>query len=329
MNEDVDAVQQESAPPIIQGTSVESRVANISLHREPASENRAPCKYFLSKRGCAYGSDCKFLHVVDSKPTRDAESKDEGVKERGKARKVARPPVCLYYVASSGCKYGDKCRYRHPARVDTQRRGKEGGEDDTPHTAALSTDGQVQQEGGRTVRDGGRDERHKSSPTAEEATALLNLTSFPGLGSRESGEAITPSSHSRHSILCVGHKPEVSPLYIPLHSIPGHKAAVHSNVVPPAHPHNSHTTHSSHSKRPGPSELSLGSFMATPTRGGRPHPPVSRPQRNKGKTAAELRQVELEQLEMRFQGNYTLVEKGKERCVYVVTFAPTNPDWVS
>ena len=104
---------------------------------------------------------------------------------------------------------------------------------------------------------------------------------------------------------------------------------MHSNVVPPAHPHNSHTTHSSHSKRPGPSELSLGSFMATPTRGGRPHPPVSRPQRNKGKTAAELRQVELEQLEMRFQGNHTLVEKGKERCVYSVTFAPTNPDWVS
>ena len=215
MNEDVDAVQQESAPPIIQGTSssVESRVANISLHREPASENRAPCRYFLSKRGCAYGSDCKFLHVVNSKPTREAESKDEGVKERGKARKVARPPVCRYYVASSGCKYGDECRYRHPARVDTQRGRKEGGEDDTPDAAALSTDRQVQQEGGkqleggRTVRDGGRDECHKSPRTAEEATALLNLTSFPGLGSRESGEAITPSSYSRYSVLCVGHKP--------------------------------------------------------------------------------------------------------------------------
>ena len=63
--------------------------------------------------------------------------------------------------------------------------------------------------------------------------------------------------------------------------------------------------------------------------GTRPHPPVERPQRTNKKTAAELRQAELEQLETRFQGNHRLVEKGKERSVYRVTFAPTDPDWVS
>ena len=104
--------------------------------------------------------------------------------------------------------------------------------------------------------------------------------------------------------------------------------------VQPSHPHTSHSSHphkpqSAHNKRHAPSELSLGSFMTTPTAGARPHPPVDRPQRNNKKTSAELRQAELEQLETRFQGNHRLVEKGKERSVYRLTFAPTDPDWVS
>lgn len=69
--------------------------------------------------------------------------------------------------------------------------------------------------------------------------------------------------------------------------------------------------------------------MTTPSAVARPHPPVSRPQRNKNKTNEELRQTELEQLETRFQGNHHLVEKGRQRCVYLLTFAPTDPDWVS
>ena len=99
-----------------------------------------------------------------------------------------------------------------------------------------------------------------------------------------------------------------------------------------SHPHKHHSSHSS--KRHAPTELSLGSFMTTPTVSAvagatRSHPPIERPQRTNKKTAVELRQAELEQLETRFHGNHSLVEKGKERSVYRVTFAPTDPDWVS
>ena len=70
--------------------------------------------------------------------------------------------------------------------------------------------------------------------------------------------------------------------------------------------------------------------MTTPTTGGtRPHPPVNRPHRANRKTTMELRQAELEQLETRFQGNHRLIEKGRERTVYRLTFAPSDPDWVS
>ena len=109
-------------------------------------------------------------------------------------------------------------------------------------------------------------------------------------------------------------------------------------TVPPSHHHITHTSHlhtshnkphSSHSKRHAPTELSLSSFMTTPQGGALPLPSVPRPQRNKNKSNAELRQVELEQLETRFQGNHRLVEKGRERNVYRLTFAPTDPDWVS
>jgi hypothetical protein len=140
---------------------------------------------------------------------------------------------------------------------------------------------------GRGVRGG-----DKSNP-------LLDLTSFPGLGSAGSTASVqrppVPSSQS--------------------------------------HPHTSHPhkPQSSHSKRHAPSELSLGSFMTTPSPsvagGTRLHPPVERPQRTNKKTTTELRQAELEQLETRFQGNHRLVEKGKERSVYRVTVAPTDPDW--
>ena len=117
----------------------------------------------------------------------------------------------------------------------------------------------------------------------------------------------------------------------------GSTASVQRPPVPSSqsHPHTSHPhkPQSSHSKRHAPSELSLGSFMTTPSPsvagGTRLHPPVERPQRTNKKTTTELRQAELEQLETRFQGNHRLVEKGKERSVYRVTVAPTDPDWVS
>ena len=131
----------------------------------------------------------------------------------------------------------------------------------------------------------------------------------------------------RESVFCTGHTVagQQQRQHKPSHPNPSHPHT--------SHPHSSHSSHhhnmSSQNKRHGPTELSLGSFMTTPTTGARPHTPMNRPQRNTNKTTAELRQAELEQLATRFQGNHHLVEKGRERSVYRLTFAPTDPDWVS
>ena len=81
-----DAEHKDAAPPIRDTGSIQCAVnqaANISTARYPQGKSRAPCKYFLSKRGCTYGSDCKFLHVVDSTPL---ETKDEVVKDHSDLR---------------------------------------------------------------------------------------------------------------------------------------------------------------------------------------------------------------------------------------------------
>lgn len=196
MNEEGDTEHKEGAPSVQETSSVERsapQVATIATQSVPGSKTRTPCKYFLSKRGCAYGSDCKFLHVPvpDSAPTLPAESKDEGVKEKegAKAHK-SRRPVCRHYLSSpSGCRYGDKCRYRHPTGEDTRRNEEENVEQPLSKdlgSTTLSSHGDEAREG----RPYSTLPEHQRSPPAPEepAAAVLSLASFPGLGSAVAGE---------------------------------------------------------------------------------------------------------------------------------------------
>ena len=194
MNEEGDAEHKDAAPPI-RDTSTSNvqrtvnQAANISTSSDLQGKRRAPCKYFLSKRGCTYGSNCKFLHVIDSTPP---EAKDEGVKEREVKSRKSRLQVCRHFLASpSGCKYGDKCRYRHPARPHRAIRGESGtrgGGKSSEQTLSegLSRTTLTSEERGR--EDGDGTERQQQTPPPADEPVILNLTSFPGLGSGTAGE---------------------------------------------------------------------------------------------------------------------------------------------
>ena len=131
------------------------------------ARGRVPCKFFLTRRGCSQGSECRFSHSTP--PT--AAGAEEAV-ERPRARRSGRPPVCRQFLSASGCRFGEKCRYRHVARQETAERGRSG--EDEAQSEEVGLEGR-----------GGRRE-----PSVSQETALLDLTSFPGLGSA-AGEALS------------------------------------------------------------------------------------------------------------------------------------------
>lgn len=167
------AQQIEGAPPLPETSNIQPSVGKppvtkISIRGGPESEPRARCKYFLSKSGCAYGSECKFVHQQDSDSlsSQPPESRDGGVKST-KPRK-SRPPVCRHYLSSrSGCRYGEKCRYRHPARSDGDQRQERGTEESEKEN-----------------------ERKSDVFSSEDSTGVESLTNFPGLGSAVAGETM-------------------------------------------------------------------------------------------------------------------------------------------
>ena len=119
---------------------------------EQGHKTRPPCKFFLTRRGCSQGSECKFSHVI----------REKGAGEEQRSWRSSQPPVCRQFLTTSGCRYGDRCRYRHVARE------LGGGVDE-----ALSEG--VQQVSLEGAGGGGRE--------GEDSAHLLDLTSFPGLGS--------------------------------------------------------------------------------------------------------------------------------------------------
>lgn len=179
MNEEKDAENNhnESAPPI-QRLSERSKAANTPATGAPTKTKTPPtCKFYLTKRGCAYGAECKFSHKVQSEPTRN-----DPVKNR--SGRGSRLPVCRHFTSSSssGCKYGDKCRYRHP----TQQRGVR--EDDKLSDSVQNVD----------LRSDENEEEQMS--VSNEKTVLLDLTSFPGLTSNSELYCNTPYPLIEHSI---------------------------------------------------------------------------------------------------------------------------------
>lgn len=150
-----------------------------SLQAQPAVTNRGrpTCKFFLTRRGCSHGSECRFSHVV---PPPEAREEETAVRERPRGRRSSKPPVCRQFLASSSCKYGDRCRYRHVTRQETDG-GHQRGEEDEDQT--------LQDEVEQTSLKGRGGRREESSSGT---THLLDLTSYPGLGS--AGETTPPLS---------------------------------------------------------------------------------------------------------------------------------------
>lgn len=195
MNEEAAAEQEEGAPPIPETSTKVSKppVTKISVRSVPESETRTQCKFFLSKRGCTYGSDCKFLHQLDpdslsSQPPKSqspqSQSRDVGVKETSVKPRKSRPPVCRHYLSSrSGCKYGDKCRYRHPARSDGDKREE------------------------RKVEESEKENERVSD--VKESSVVQSLSHFPGLGSAVAGETI--SGRDFRNVLLIVHVVQDTP----------------------------------------------------------------------------------------------------------------------
>ena len=159
------------------GTDVEHPTADILASSASESRGRTACKFYLTKRGCTYGSQCKFAHVVEDTA---GESKDGRGRGRVKSRHAPRPPVCRLYLSSaSGCKYGDRCRYLHPA-VRSSAREERGGGEGVDETLSGGVEGV-------TLDGSGEGTEQQMSPSAVgEPAPLLNVNVFPGLGS--SGE---------------------------------------------------------------------------------------------------------------------------------------------
>ena len=233
MSEEGDAEENKSASVVQETLAVKTKApeaTSISQQSVPRSGSRAPCKYFLSKRGCAYGTSCKFSHSEPTFSTGTPVPRDEEVKERKEERERKRErershknraPVCHYYV-TSGCKYGEKCRYWHPAERGRSGRDGEGGEggreggEDADIDQSQRKKGDDLQAGeaaslptSQSVEDRLEEARERASPSppgrgperrgkqskevggalsssSEEPAPLLKVANFPSL--RQSGE---------------------------------------------------------------------------------------------------------------------------------------------
>ena len=118
-----------------------SRVPPTAARRE-----RRPCKFYATRRGCSLGLDCKFSHDPEGDGEREA---PVVARERAKSHKTNRVPVCRQYQSSGGCRYGDKCRYRHVIRAERE--------------SGAECEGVRREEGEREVKE----------------SAVLDLTNFP------------------------------------------------------------------------------------------------------------------------------------------------------
>ena len=104
--------------------------SKISRFESSGEKRLQTCKYFLNKQDCPFGDKCRYRHsthtssvstdvptpVVDHIVTNDPISTD--VKPHPSKTSPWKPrqkhvPICHYYLNST-CKYGSKCRYRHP-----------------------------------------------------------------------------------------------------------------------------------------------------------------------------------------------------------------------
>ena len=236
---------------VTQGDSTETRsgrstseTISLSVSPESAREEQSCAskrRYPEESRGSGEGPGGKVAGneaVRGSKP-----------RWRGEQR---RPPVCQFFV-TSGCKYGDRCRYYHPqprARPRAAEDRTAGSDVTSPHplTSASHVTLQTDTAERPSVRDY---ERKPLEPS------VLNTASYPSLKQQGDGARKPPTPH--------------------LPTPQGPPTEQRKNVAVGG-------------RRRGPSELSLEAFFQG-GRVLQPWKPVSRPKPKKGNTATELRQV--------------------------------------
>ena len=70
--------------------TVSNLPSTINSSRTASSTSQIQvCRFFLNKRTCPYGNQCRFRHSTTN------------------------PPVCKHFLASN-CHYGDRCKFYHP-----------------------------------------------------------------------------------------------------------------------------------------------------------------------------------------------------------------------
>lgn len=147
--------------------SSSTKGSKISRFETTGEKRQQPCKYFLSKQDCPFGYKCRYQHStkppistdVTAQPVSSSDGNDSYVrshppKTSGQSlqlHKQRHVPMCRYYLNST-CKYGSKCRYRHPKPRST------------PHSDSSSNYSSINTEGTRHHREAsGQKSSHRSS----------------------------------------------------------------------------------------------------------------------------------------------------------------------
>lgn len=200
-------------------------------------------------------------------------------------------PICKHFISNRSCPYGNECRYRHSP--PTQQRICQ---------HFLSSQCRY---GNQCkflhVRD------REGLPLTERASTsshlhLLDVHSFPSIATSLASSGTTPTSLS---------------------------------TTPPLVTSSDHTHHFSPPRKRNQGSqrrdepLKLEAFFQRAAKIDT-RPAVSRPKFQKSEEPlVGLRDVEIEQLKKRYYGDqHQLVEKSSDNVVYIITFSPSDPEWV-
>ena len=195
------------------------------------------------------------------KPAGSEAVRESKPKWRGAQR---RPPVCQFFL-TSGCKYGDRCRFYHP-RPRANKRSTTESDVTSPHPPV--SDSPV------TPYPVDKTE-HRS-----DATYLC-----PERQRERDGEEKTTSKSLESSVLDTTTYPSLKQQGVGVRKVPTPQP-----LTPQTPPSEQQKSVPRGERRRGPSELSLEAFFQR-GRVLQPWKPVSRPKPKKGNTTTELREV--------------------------------------
>ena len=148
------------------------------------------CKFFATTSGCKFGENCQYLHsettsisfiqperdkdhgAVRSK-TRESEQGGSVVSESQQSAETTiqddTRKVCVFFVKSGRCNYGERCRFSHALKFDQWR---DQGKTDEVHLGSAEKGGTSDQDGGRRRGWGGEGEEEGALVRGENPTPL-------------------------------------------------------------------------------------------------------------------------------------------------------------